>query len=79
MVFVLEADFKCVMSAPTLACPEGTFGRNCSFSCKCKNGATCDPVSGQCQCPPGVSGDMCQDGESNGTCLFHSTLQYCVG
>lgn len=45
------------------ACSEGFFGKNCSFPCKCKNGASCDPVSGSCRCPPGVSGDLCQDGE----------------
>ena len=45
------------------ACPEGHFGKNCSFPCKCKNGASCDPVTGSCRCPPGVSGDLCQDGE----------------
>lgn len=45
------------------ACSEGFFGKNCSFSCKCKNGASCDPVTGSCRCPPGVSGDLCQDGE----------------
>lgn len=45
------------------ACPEGYFGKNCSFACKCKNGASCDPVSGSCRCPPGVRGDLCQDGE----------------
>lgn len=44
------------------ACSDGFFGKNCSFPCKCKNGASCDPVSGSCRCPPGVSGDLCQDG-----------------
>lgn len=53
------------------ACAEGHFGKNCSFSCKCKNGASCDPVNGNCRCPPGVSGDLCQDGE---TLLFVSSL-----
>lgn len=47
----------------SIACAEGQFGKNCSFPCKCKNGATCDPVTGSCRCPPGVSGDLCQDGE----------------
>lgn len=51
-----------VALSPT-ACPEGTYGRSCSFSCGCQNGGTCDPVSGTCRCPPGVSGDMCQDGQ----------------
>lgn len=45
------------------ACPEGHFGKNCSFPCKCKNGASCDSVNGNCRCPPGVSGELCQDGE----------------
>lgn len=53
------------------ACAEGHFGKNCSFSCKCKNGASCDPVNGNCRCPPGVSGDLCQDGE---TLLFVSSF-----
>lgn len=45
------------------ACPEGWFGRNCSLSCKCKNGGVCDLVTGSCRCPPGVSGEQCQDGQ----------------
>ena len=45
------------------ACPEGFFGKNCSFPSKCKNGGSCDAVTGRCRCPPGVSGEFCQDGE----------------
>uniref|UniRef100_A0A4W5RWH2 Multiple EGF-like-domains 6b n=1 Tax=Hucho hucho TaxID=62062 RepID=A0A4W5RWH2_9TELE len=50
-------------------CPEGSFGRNCSFPCKCKNGATCDPVKGNCRCPPGVSGDI--------YCTYKKHSQFC--
>ncbi|KAK2105722.1 Multiple epidermal growth factor-like domains protein 6 [Saguinus oedipus] len=45
-----------------VACPPDTFGKNCSFSCSCQNGGTCDPVTGACRCPPGVSGTNCEDG-----------------
>jgi hypothetical protein len=38
-----------------IECDEGTYGTNCSQTCNCKNGATCDKVSGQCNCPPGYS------------------------
>uniref|UniRef100_U3K4R9 Uncharacterized protein n=1 Tax=Ficedula albicollis TaxID=59894 RepID=U3K4R9_FICAL len=45
-----------------LSCPAGTFGSNCSQSCRCQNGGTCDPATGACRCPPGVAGELCQDG-----------------
>ncbi|CAF87931.1 unnamed protein product, partial [Tetraodon nigroviridis] len=48
-------------------CPEGFFGKNCSFPSKCKNGGSCDPVTGSCRCPPGVSGEFCQDGCPKGS------------
>ncbi|XP_012589978.1 PREDICTED: multiple epidermal growth factor-like domains protein 6 [Condylura cristata] len=44
------------------ACPPDTYGKNCSFSCSCQNGGTCDPQTGACRCPPGVSGAHCEDG-----------------
>lgn len=44
------------------ACPPDTFGKNCSLSCGCQNGGTCDPVTGACRCPPGVGGTRCEDG-----------------
>uniref|UniRef100_A0AAY5EP87 EGF-like domain-containing protein n=1 Tax=Electrophorus electricus TaxID=8005 RepID=A0AAY5EP87_ELEEL len=43
-------------------CPESWYGRNCSFSCKCKNRGVCDPVIGSCHCTAGLGGDLCQDG-----------------
>lgn len=49
-------------SVPLAACPPDTFGKNCSFSCSCQNGGTCDPVTGACRCPPGVGGAHCEDG-----------------
>lgn len=47
---------------PPAECPAGTFGLNCSGSCSCR-GAPCDPVTGQCLCPPGRTGDDCGAGE----------------
>ncbi|KAH7697441.1 CED-1 protein, partial [Aphelenchoides avenae] len=32
-------------------CPLGHWGPSCQKSCDCENGASCDPVSGKCQCP----------------------------
>lgn len=58
------------------ACAEGWFGRNCSLSCTCKNGGVCDPVTGSCRCPPGVSGELCQDGQYK-SCVTHSVLCAC--
>lgn len=39
-------------------CPNGTYGSECASTCKCKNGATCDPVTGACTCAPGYKGSM---------------------
>ncbi|KAK8373253.1 hypothetical protein O3P69_018998, partial [Scylla paramamosain] len=30
--------------------------------CRCENGGTCDPVTGNRTCPPSVSGEFCEDG-----------------
>lgn len=51
-------------ASPSLpaACPPDTFGKNCSLSCGCQNGGTCDPATGACRCPPGVGGARCEDG-----------------
>ena len=42
------------------ACPAGTWGPSCENKCPCMNGASCDPMSGACTCPPGWRGDKCQ-------------------
>lgn len=36
-------------------CEEGKWGLNCSKTCSCKNGATCDKISGICNCTAGKS------------------------
>lgn len=44
------------------ACPDGFYGLECRQACDCLNGAHCDPVTGQCQCPPGWTGPRCAQG-----------------
>ncbi|TPP58384.1 Multiple epidermal growth factor domains protein 6 [Fasciola gigantica] len=40
-------------------CPDGRFGDGCSQTCDCKNGATCTPSTGTCQCYAGFIGPDC--------------------
>ncbi len=47
-----------------LECSEGTFGRNCSETCLCKNGARCNKVTGCCSCSSGYFGSTCQFGKN---------------
>lgn len=49
-----------------LACPAGLYGKDCQHSCLCRNGGSCDPVSGQCTCPEGWTGLACEKGELAG-------------
>lgn len=44
---------------PPAACPAPTYGHNCSQTCSCFNGGSCDPVHGQCRCGPGWMGPTC--------------------
>lgn len=40
-------------------CPYNKFGLNCTETCSCKNGATCDKDTGNCHCTPGWDGVDC--------------------
>ena len=42
-----------------LVCPEGFYG-DCSMSCTCQNGATCERVNGTCTCTAGYVGMNCE-------------------
>lgn len=47
---------------PPSACPPGFHGSGCQGVCECQQGASCDPVSGQCLCPAGFHGQFCEKG-----------------
>ncbi|XP_060608617.1 protein draper-like [Ruditapes philippinarum] len=54
--------FNGVLFIPVTSCPSGKFGRECMFTCHCKDGADCDDTSGFCVsgCASGWSGNSCQ-------------------
>ncbi|KAH0624132.1 hypothetical protein JD844_007560 [Phrynosoma platyrhinos] len=54
----LHGEFTLVQK---VACPMGMYGKDCSSICKCQNGGSCDPVTGQCHCPPGINGKFCEN------------------
>ena len=43
----------------TLGCPPDRYGAYCTKHCKCMNGGSCDPRTGECYCTPGWSGRDC--------------------
>lgn len=43
----------------SVPCPAGSWGPSCNRSCDCAHGASCDPQSGTCHCPPGWQGPHC--------------------
>lgn len=55
--------FECIYVSLT-ACPEGFHGFECQQKCQCLNGGRCRPVTGDCQCPSGWVGPLCNTSES---------------
>ena len=68
-------------------CPVGTFGQDCSGSCRCntQNSISCDHVSGTCNCATGWGGDTCDTdinectAPSSVTCPLHSVCVNTAG
>jgi Laminin EGF domain len=56
---LIKSIYLCVYACIFSACPIGTYGKSCQSTCRCLNGATCDPISGACLCTPGWIGSDC--------------------
>ena len=41
-------------------CNNGKFGTDCRDTCQCENGGQCDISTGQCSCPAGWVGPVCE-------------------
>lgn len=59
-------------SSTVSACPDGFYGENCLHQCICRNGGTCDHVTGHCACPKGWTGLACEQGGSI-NCIMRQT------
>ncbi|VDL86995.1 unnamed protein product, partial [Nippostrongylus brasiliensis] len=51
-----------VQTVEHLAHQEGKWGSGCNSECQCSNGATCDRLTGFCDCPAGFMGKNCETG-----------------
>ena len=51
----------------SIACPSHRYGQNCAKTCFCYGKAHCDPVTGECICPAGLTGPGCWKGEHSKT------------
>ncbi|XP_077499450.1 receptor-type tyrosine-protein phosphatase mu-like isoform X2 [Amblyomma americanum] len=42
-------------------CPRAYYGSKCNYQCPfCQNGGVCHDITGQCICPPGFRGELCE-------------------
>lgn len=46
------------------ACDSGLFGVGCEERCQCAHGVSCHHITGECQCPPGWRGKLCDKGKT---------------
>ena len=51
---------KIIINNFFVACLLGYYGHGCQEECKC-GAHPCDPVTGECHCPPGFSGPHCDE------------------
>ena len=60
-----------------IECSEGFYGQDCMEVCQCRNGASCDFITGQCNCTIGFIGRFCNMSKSpliksvHGPCAYH--------
>ncbi|XP_077498602.1 EGF-like and EMI domain-containing protein 1 [Amblyomma americanum] len=55
---VLQADGPV---AGSQTCPRANYGSTCYYQCPfCQNGGVCHDITGQCICPPGFRGELCE-------------------
>uniref|UniRef100_A0A8D3EBW1 Multiple EGF-like-domains 6b n=1 Tax=Scophthalmus maximus TaxID=52904 RepID=A0A8D3EBW1_SCOMX len=59
------------------ACEAGRFGSGCEERCRCSHGVACHHVTGECQCPPGWRGKLCDKGTKLWSLLVSNT-RVCV-
>ncbi|CAB1336827.1 unnamed protein product, partial [Coregonus sp. 'balchen'] len=67
------------------SCLPGSYGKDCVLRCNCPHGTSCNHVSGECGCPPGFTGNgceqICQPGtyglNCNQVCQCSGTNQLC--
>lgn len=57
-------------------CDEGTYGKDCTKQCDCRNAGACNPQTGQCTCNAGWTGTMCEKKCPFGTFGFNCS-QFC--
>ncbi|OQV17597.1 Multiple epidermal growth factor-like domains protein 10 [Hypsibius exemplaris] len=51
--YTLHSNGTCV------GCPITKWGPQCTKICRCQNGASCNPITGKCECADGWMGEMC--------------------
>lgn len=62
LFFVCPLLVWCDFHLPRAACEPGTFGLGCEGRCQCARGVSCHHATGDCQCPPGWRGKLCDKG-----------------
>ena len=62
-----------------IECSEGFYGQDCMGVCQCQNGASCDFITGYCNCTIGFIGRFCNMSKSRLiklTMIYHFILSY---